>query len=318
MTAVSFPLQLRRVNPTPLETDTVFTTYAAAVAYAASAVSYPGQEVKVVPASTSEPIATYEVQLDKTLLAVGSGGGSVEKTIVSQVDVGDIKAGDVITIGTSNTEFLEKLLAQTALRPGITAFTCAQGFGMKAVGTTISSLNLSATVAKTTNNIKSVTIRRLDTGAVLNQLTNIPSGGVIMATDSGINSGSRTWQVEVEDIQGLVTYAEGSVEFVFPALTGSSTKTSLTQFEMVALDQTLTRKASVTHAHSGSGYIYGLFPVDWGLPVSINDRSGLSCWTIFDHTVVPSLSFGGVSAPYNQFRTLYPNSSSGIEITFNF
>jgi hypothetical protein len=64
---VPLPISFARLNPSALETDTVFTTLAAAKAYASGPTAVVSQVISVVDKSAAVPIAKYEIQRDKSL-----------------------------------------------------------------------------------------------------------------------------------------------------------------------------------------------------------------------------------------------------------
>jgi hypothetical protein len=75
MSVVPIPVQFDRITAKPLQTNEYFTTLVGAAAYAASPVGLIGQYVHVVTSNPSEPVETYQVQQDRTLVKVGSGSG---------------------------------------------------------------------------------------------------------------------------------------------------------------------------------------------------------------------------------------------------
>jgi len=311
----------RRLGTSPLEDRVYFTTLADAQTYAASATALVGQELKVVTANPLDPIQTYEIQRDKTLKLreAGSGDGSIEELIVSATDIGGIRAGDVIHVGTSLTEIWQRLLSPDTY-PSITSFTASPtAFGLKEIGQAISTITLTANVVKGTNDISTAKIIRLpNTNSPLITNSNANGGTVTITDPVGIDTGIREYRCQVEDVKGLTAIVDMKFEFVWSAYTGSVSVPNPTAPTIQAMTKHIVKPQNVTHSYTHTGqYMAGAFPTTWGMPTAIRDNNGIDYLDYFTTSTV-TLVAGSYAQAYNVFVFSMANTFTNYDLTFHF
>jgi len=313
-----FNITFRRLAGNPLEDNVYFATLLAAQDYASSPTSIIGQEIKVITTNPADPIQTFEIQRDRTLKLIGSVGGAIEAEIVSTIDVGGVRAGDIVAAGTDNTETWQKLLSPD-VHPEIDTFTSTPtAFGLKEVGQVISSVTLTAEVIKGTNNIKSVKIIRMPNTTLTENLS-IPNGGDVSITDSvGLDNGVREYRCFVEDTEGLTATSDMKFEFVFPVLVGSVTDAVPSEPTLKALSHVLTGKRNILHAYTHTNQRMCMcVPTTWGLPIVIKDGNGLILSQMLTQTTM-TLTFGSHSQSYNVFVFNVSNTVDNYTLNFTF
>jgi len=313
-------IQFHRLDANPLETNTVFPSKSAADAYAAGPTSYPGQEIKVLSSVANAPAMTFEVVTDGTnktikLVEAGEGGsGLLEETIVSDVNIGGIRAGDSITVGTLMTEVWQKLLTP-AVHPEITSFTSDPAAGLQSVGTPISSVTLTAEVEKGSGEIDVVKIIKLPSEELLVDKTLINGGTATISDASPMDAGIRVYRCLVEGKDGLTATADLKFEFVCPCYLGSCLTVNPSESEIKSGTAYAVKPQNIGHSYTHVGRrVFGCFPDSWGVPLSIRDGSGLDVsLSLF---TLSTVTIG--SQTYNLFVFNLVNTLTDYILVFNF
>jgi hypothetical protein len=202
----------------------------------------------------------------------------------------------------------------------VVSFTATPEFGMKAAGTVVAPVQLSAEVTSGASDIKEVKISK--GSDILVTRDDVPNGGTITATDSAVSPtgtpGTYIYTVTVEDVDGGIVTHEDKYVFDFPVLAGSIAGTMPTTFELGTLEQILTTSDTFTYSFdTNSNRMCVMVPKVWGSPVSIVDGNNLNIQEMFD-VQDTTWTNGSYTTDYSAMIYSTISSLQNFAVTFKF
>lgn len=210
----------------------------------------------------------------------GSGGGSLEKDITSNVTVGAANAGTLFPQYTTFTEFAEKLLRKDIVPTIQTTFS---GSGLKEQGTTVNGTTITLKIT----NLAAVTVP-------INQIE-FYIGNSLLETQpfqDGVATYTYTYYTNIEQdttFKAILTYNtnqkltnSGSFIFAYASYYGVTALSAITDSDATTLATTFSKKVQTSRALTWNNislnnerFLY-MYPASLGTLTSIKDGNGFS------------------------------------------
>lgn len=218
-----------------------------------------------------ETSGTYSWENIKVQTGGGEGGGELTANIIPNITVGGIKAGVTVPAGSTMQELFEKMLVEYQ-KPTIT-LSITPSTVLYEKGTTISTLTLSASATKKSENIASIKFYQGST--LLETITDgVASGGNFTCSeDIAAFSTDTTFKASVTDsVTGSTVDSTKTVEFIVPFYYGNSDTDTISA--LTGLTKDLSKKGSKTYTYTASNkYLCILYPSSYGTLSSIKDSN---------------------------------------------
>lgn len=250
---------------------------------------------------------TYSSQKIESLIA-GSSGSALEREVVSSVDIGGIKEGDTLTVGTTLTDFVSKLL-EKYVAPVI-SISISPSDTLYEKGDSIDSVTITASVTKKSENIEKVEF--LVNGTVKETVeSGVSAGGSFSFTyDEGVTSNT-TFRVRTNDIDTKTSkYADKSVSFVLPYYYGVVPNDSIAVLTNLTKD--LSSKGTKTYTYTADNeHCVIVFDSAYADLVSIKDQNNFE--NINDFTK-KTINIGDYT--YKYYITKGKKTISNFKFTF--
>lgn len=235
-------------------------------------------------------------------------GTALEKEVISSVDLGGIKEGDTLAIGTTLTEFVSKLLEKyvapvigISISPSTTTYE---------KGTTVSSVTITATVTKKSEAIEKVEF--LVDGTVVETVTDgVSAGGSFSYTYDTEFGTNKTFRVSTNDVDTKTSkYADKTVSFILPYYYGvvdADTVSALT-----GLTKDLSAKGTKTYSYTADNqYCLIMYDSSYADLKSIKDQNNFENISNFTKKTV---TIGDYS--YKYYITSGRKTLTGFKFTF--
>ena len=217
----------------------------------------------------------------------GEGGGTF--TGKATVDCGGIKAGN--TFDANSVQEMFEALLSPKIPPKIT-FALNPSTTLYKKGTSISSIQLKATVTKGTDPLSKVEFYR--DGALINTISSdISSGSTQTYTYNATMNSNITFKAKVTDSGGLSAEGSKTIKFIYPFYMGIVNSTTVNEGVITALTMVL----NDTMPYTWSGITMTnkraciAYPSEYGSLTSVKDGNEFEVLSSFQKT---NVTIGGV------------------------
>lgn len=236
----------------------------------------------------TENLGTYVWKQKNVQPSTEGGSSTLERDITANVNVGGVTSGKTFLEGTSITDVLESILVKPVYQT--VKLTLSEDLIQK-IGTTISSVNMTATIVKGNNPITNV---KYYVGASLVDTKDsttdpaIVNGGTYTYEYTTPFSTDTTFKVDVLAGDHTET-ATRKIQFINPYYTGSSTTSTISDFtgltEEIVVKNT---KKEVTYGVTDNEYLVFAYDKRYGSLTSIKDENNfenIGSWNKSELTV---------------------------------
>lgn len=257
----------------------------------------------------------------------GTGGGDTNYSITTDLEVGNVKAGDTIS-GTTLQTFLNQLFLQ--YDPASLTFNASVASGYREFGNPITSINLTSVPSKGDNDIMTLDISTSRDGIVATQDPIVPTGAPLvyntLTQDTGNIVNDITISSSVSD--GTTTATRNiSYDFVFPFYQGwvddgTDIFDGITQAQLLSLGNVYKNIKGKSNSTIQTSPVNGRFligyPSSYGNLTTIIDNTGFN--TISDYEI-KNISVIGLDSTLQSYRfyiLLADTTQTNFNNSFNF
>lgn len=197
-------------------------------------------------------------------------GSSLEKEITSSVEVGGIKEGDVLQIGTTFTEFVTKLIEK--YMPPVISISTTPSTSLYKKGSSVDSVTITASVTKKSEDIEKVEF--LVGSSVVETVTEgVAAGGSFSYTYDTPFTTNTKFTVRCNDVDTQTSKtADKTISFAIPYYRGVVDTDTIDSLD--GLTEDLTAKATKTYSFTADNkYVVFVYDTSYADLTSIKDQN---------------------------------------------